>query len=143
MTQGQKYCLHERLAADTLSLGRSRLCEVRLMNDQTWPWVLLVPALAGIREIYELSAEQQQVLMQESSTLSRGMMEAFGGDKMNVAALGNMVPQLHLHHIVRFEGDPAWPGPVWGKQAPVPYDEDRLTYVKRFLAPVLAELGVA
>lgn len=142
-SQDQNYQLHERLAADTISLGRSSLCEVRLMNDQTWPWVLLVPAFAGIREIYELNAEQQQVLMQESSALSRGMMDAFGGDKMNVAALGNMVPQLHLHHIVRFEGDPAWPGPVWGKQSSVPYDDDRLVKAKRSLAPVLAELGVA
>ncbi|MEH6560550.1 MAG: HIT family protein, partial [Marinobacter sp.] len=91
MTQGKEYCLHERLAADTIRLGHSRLCEVRLMNDQTWPWVLLVPALAGIREIYELNPQQQHLLMQESSALSRGMMEAFGGDKMNVAALGNMV----------------------------------------------------
>jgi diadenosine tetraphosphate (Ap4A) HIT family hydrolase len=141
MTQGQEYKLHERLAADTIGLGYSRLCEIRLMNDQTWPWVLLVPALAGIREIYELSPEQQHLLMQESSALSRGMMEVFGGDKMNVAALGNMVPQLHLHHIVRFEGDPAWPGPVWGKQPPVPYDENRLAEVRRSLAPVLSELG--
>lgn len=142
-SQDQNYQLHERLAADTISLGCSRLCEIRLMNDQTWPWVLLVPALAGIREIYELSVEQQQRLMQESSALSRAMMNAFGGDKMNVAALGNMVPQLHLHHIVRFEGDPAWPGPVWGKQPPVPYDEDRLAGIRQSLAPVLAQLGVA
>lgn len=141
-SQDQNYQLHERLAADTISLGRSSLCEVRLMNDQAWPWVLLVPALAGIREIYELSEDQQQVLMQESTALSRGMMEVFCGDKMNVAALGNMVPQLHLHHIVRFEGDPAWPGPVWGKQPPVPYDEEGLAGIKRSLAPVLAELGV-
>jgi len=141
MTQVQEYKLHERLAADTISLGRSRLCEIRLMNDQTWPWVLLVPALAGIREIYELSPEQQHLLVQESSALSRGMMEAFGGDKMNVAALGNMVSQLHLHHIVRFEGDPAWPGPVWGKQPPVPYDENRLAEVRLSLVPVLSELG--
>ncbi|RBW49796.1 HIT domain-containing protein [Marinobacter sp. F3R11] len=143
MTQGQKFCLHERLAADTISLGRSRLCEIRLMNDKTWPWVLLVPALAGIREIYELNPEQQSQLVQESSALGRGMMEVFSGDKMNVAALGNMVPQLHLHHIVRFEGDPAWPGPVWGKQPPVPYDEAGLAEVKRSLAPVLSQLIIA
>src|SRR5690554_2978422 len=142
MTQSpdQEYRLHERLAADTISLGRSRLCDIRLMNDQTWPWVILVPALAGIREIYELQPAQQQLLMQESSALSRGMMEVFSGDKMNVAALGNMVPQLHLHHIVRFEGDPAWPGPVWGKQPPVPYDEGRLASVQQSLAAVLASL---
>ncbi len=137
----QEFELHERLAADTFLLGRTRLCEVRLMNEKTWPWVILVPAVAGIREIYELSEGQQQRLMTESSTLSRAMMEAFSGDKMNVAALGNMVPQLHIHHIVRFEGDPAWPGPVWGTQAPVPYPEDELARVKQVLEPVLARLG--
>lgn len=143
MTQDQSFSLHERLAKDTISLGRSNLCEIRLMNDQTWPWVLLVPALAGTREIYELSPEQQHLLLQESSALSRGMMDVFSGDKMNVAALGNMVPQLHVHHIVRFEGDPAWPAPVWGKQPPVPYDDGRLTEFKQALAPVLSQLGVA
>lgn len=140
MTQRQEYKLHERLAADTISLGRSGLCNIRLMNDQTWPWVLLVPATAGIREIYELSPEQQHLLMWESAELGRGMMEVFDGHKMNVAALGNMVPQLHVHHIVRYEGDPAWPGPVWGKQPPVPYEENRLAEVKQLLAPVLARL---
>ncbi|WP_323750718.1 HIT family protein [Marinobacter sp.] len=133
--------LHERLAADTHSLGHSGLCEVRLMNDRTWPWIILVPAVPGIREVYQLTTEQQITLLKESSALSRGMMELFGGDKMNVAALGNMVPQLHLHHIVRFEGDPAWPGPVWGKQAPVPYNDDELECVIAKLQPVLKLLA--
>ncbi|WP_298447561.1 HIT family protein [uncultured Marinobacter sp.] len=141
MTQDQEFRLHERLAVDTVSLGRTSLCEIRLMNDKTWPWVLLVPALAGIREIYQLSPEQQHQLMRESSALSRGMMVTFGGVKMNVAALGNMVPQLHLHHIVRFEGDPAWPGPVWGKQPPVPYEEHELAEVRLSLATVLSEIA--
>lgn len=140
MTQRQSYQLHEKLEADTISLGYSDMCEIRLMNDQTWPWVLLVPAVAGIREIYQLQPEQQQALMRESSLLSAAMMSVFGGDKMNVAALGNMVPQLHLHHIVRYEGDPAWPGPVWGKQPPVPYGEGALESVIQKLKPVLAQL---
>lgn len=133
--------LHERLAADTHSLGRSRLCEILLMNDRTWPWIILVPAVPDIREIYWLDKEQQQRLLEESSTLSQGMMEIFGGDKMNVAALGNMVPQLHLHHIVRFEGDPAWPGPVWGKQPPVPYEDGELEQIKAKLKPLLQQLA--
>src|SRR5690606_40652836 len=85
--------LHERLAADTHKLGESRLCDVLLMNDSTWPWIILVPRVSGIREIYQLASEQQQQLLAESSMLSEGMMELFAGDKMNVAALGNMVPQ--------------------------------------------------
>ncbi|WP_372965441.1 HIT domain-containing protein [Marinobacter sp.] len=133
--------LHERLAADTHSLGRSRLCDIRLMNDRTWPWIILVPAVAGIREIYQLTPEQQVRLLEESSVLSEGMMKLFGGDKMNVAALGNMVPQLHLHHIVRFEDDPAWPAPVWGKQAAVPYSENELASIREKLRPVLLQLA--
>ena len=133
--------LHERLAADTHNLGRSRLCEILLMNDRTWPWIILVPAVPDIREIYQLGKEQQQRLLEESSTLSQGMMEIFGGDKMNVAALGNMVPQLHLHHIVRFEGDPAWPGPVWGKQPPVPYEDGELEQIKAKLKPLFQQLA--
>ncbi|MBW7470127.1 HIT domain-containing protein [Marinobacter sp. F4218] len=140
MSQVPEFQLHQRLAADTIGLGFSQLCVIRLMNDRTWPWLLLVPAVGGIREIFELSDSQQQRLMHESSTLSRGMMELFSGDKMNVAALGNMVPQLHLHHIVRFEGDPAWPGPVWGVRPPVPYNDEESEVVREQLAPVLARL---
>lgn len=140
MTMPADFQLHHRLSADTIGLGASPLCEIRLMNDSTWPWVLLVPAVVGVREIYQLSADQQHQLLRESSALSQAMMDVFEGDKMNVAALGNMVPQLHLHHIVRFEGDPAWPGPVWGKQAPVPYTDLELEQVRKRLAPVLDQL---
>lgn len=132
--------LHERLAADTVSLGQTDLCEIRLMNDRTWPWVLLVPRRPGIREIYQLSVADQQQLLAESSALGQGMMEAFEGHKLNVAALGNMVPQLHLHHIVRREGDTGWPGPVWGVQAPQPYTDDELAQCRGLLAPVIAQL---
>lgn len=132
--------LDRRLEADTLSLGRSDLCEIRLMNDRTWPWVLLVPRRPGVREIYELAVADQQQLLAESSRLGQGMMAAFQGDKLNVAALGNKVAQLHVHHIVRREGDTAWPGPVWGVQAPVPYDDEQLEQCRALLAPVLARL---
>lgn len=141
MTEG--YQLHDRLSADTVSLGTSALCDIRLMNDSTWPWVLLVPRRDGIREIYELNERDQLQLLRESSVLGEGMMKVFGGDKLNVAALGNMVPQLHLHHIVRFAGDPAWPGPVWGKQPPVPYDPAALGRRKHELEDVLAAVRQA
>lgn len=138
---GQLFELHERLEADSFSLGQSGLCEIRLMNDSHWPWILLVPRVAGAREIYQLTQLQQQQLLAESSLLGEGMMKVFGGDKLNVAALGNMVPQLHLHHIVRFEGDPAWPGPVWGKQPPEAYSADELAAVTSRLEPVIKALG--
>lgn len=140
MAADEGFKLHERLQADTISLGRSALCEIRLMNDSTWPWVLLVPRRQGIREIYQLPAADQQQLVAESSRLGQGMMDLFGGDKLNVAALGNMVPQLHLHHIVRFEGDPAWPGPVWGKLPPQPYGQDELEAIIGRLKPLVDEL---
>lgn len=135
--------LHHRLQADTISIGQTGLSEILLMNDATWPWVLLVPRREGVREIYELDELDQARLLRESSALGRGMMALFGGDKLNVAALGNMVPQLHLHHIVRFEGDPAWPGPVWGKSAPVPYDAEQLERRLSELGPVVAEVMAA
>lgn len=140
MPRSTEFRLHERLQADTLELGSTPLCDVRLMNDRTWPWVLLVPAMPGIREIYQLPEADQHQLLAESSALSEAMMDVFGGHKMNVAALGNMVPQLHLHHIVRFEGDPAWPGPVWGKQAPVAYTEEQRVQVADRLKPILDKL---
>ncbi|MDX1754839.1 MAG: HIT family protein [Marinobacter sp.] len=132
------YQLHPRLSADTRSLGTSRLCDIRLMNDVAWPWVLLVPRRSGVREIYELSVDDQAQLWRESAVLGEGMMRVFGGDKLNVAALGNMVPQLHLHHIVRQVGDPAWPGPVWGRQPPTPYEPAELEHCLQVLEPVLA-----
>jgi diadenosine tetraphosphate (Ap4A) HIT family hydrolase len=135
--------LHPRLEADSISLGRSALCEVRLMNERTWPWVLLVPRCPDIREIHELSERDQQQLLRESCVLGKGMMDAFAGDKLNVAALGNMVPQLHLHHIVRHEGDVAWPGPVWGVQSPVPYSAGELAEVRSKFAPMLRKLGAS
>lgn len=137
----QSFSLHERLEADTLGLGQSPLCEIRLMNDSNWPWILLVPRVAGAREIYQLSPEQQQQLLAESSLLGEGMMALFAGDKLNVAALGNMVPQLHVHHIVRHEGDPAWPGPVWGKLPPAPYSDDALAELTSRLKPLLERLS--
>ncbi|PXX90784.1 HIT family protein [Marinobacter vulgaris] len=137
---GQSFVLHERLEADTVSLGQSGLCEIRLMNDSSWPWILLVPRVVGVREIYQLTGEQQRQLLAESSRLGEGMMELFGGDKLNVAALGNMVPQLHLHHIVRFQDDPAWPGPVWGKLPPRAYTADELTAITSRLKPLIKVL---
>ena len=141
MASTNGFSLHQRLTTDTHSLGKSRLCELRLMNDSTWPWIILVPMRDNAREIYQLEEADQQRLLWESSELSRAMMELFAGDKLNVAALGNMVPQLHLHHIVRYQDDPAWPGPVWGVQPPVTYGEAELARVRELLKSVLASLN--
>lgn len=137
------FALHPRLAADGEVLRQWPLCTVLLMNDARYPWCILVPRRPGIREIYELSATDQQQLLRESSTLGRALMQAFAGTKLNVAALGNVVAQLHVHHVVRFEGDAAWPGPVWGRHPAEPYDEaSRRRFVER-LSPLLPDKGPA
>ena len=118
--------LDERLAADTIELGDLTLCRVLLMNDAQYPWIILVPRREGVREIFELSDSDQQQLLRESSAVSQAMADHFKAEKMNVAALGNMVPQLHIHHIARFSSDAAWPKPVWGVHPAKAYDESEL-----------------
>lgn len=117
------FALHPRLVADTFTLGDLPLCRLLLMNDAQYPWFILVPRRVGAREIYLLDERDQQQLLRESAALSRAAMDAFAGEKLNVAALGNVVPQLHVHHVVRRAGDAAWPRPVWGVHPPRPYAE--------------------
>jgi len=113
--------LHPQLAKDGLPIRDLPLCRWLLMNDANYPWTILVPRRRCIREIYELNPSDRAQLALESAAVGRLMMRLYRGDKLNVAALGNVVAQLHLHHIVRFESDPAWPSPVWGRLPPKPY----------------------
>ena len=122
--------IHPQLAADCIVLGRFPLCHLLLMNDRNYPWFILVPDRANIREIYQLEAAERRQLMDESCLLSEFLMNAFNGDKLNVAALGNLVPQLHLHHVVRYESDLAWPAPIWGKHPTLPYSVAALDEIK-------------
>ncbi len=117
--------LHPQLQKDCFVLGRFELCQVLLMNDSQFPWFILVPQRADIREIYELTDAEQILLIQESSCLAKKLAEIFNADKLNIAAIGNIVPQLHLHHVVRYKNDEAWASPVWGKFAAVPYTEQQ------------------
>lgn len=110
------------------------------MNDARYPWLILVPRCVNIREIFELSAPQQQQLMAESSALAEAMSNQFQPQKMNVANLGNIVSQLHLHHIARYEDDPAWPGPVWGHSPAIPYTEKALLQIQTRLQSMLSRL---
>jgi len=114
--------LHAQLEKDCFVIGRFSLCALLLLNDSRYPWFILVPQREGITEIHQLTAADQQQLMRESCLLAAWIEKEFNADKINVAALGNMVPQLHIHHIVRYKTDPAWPAPVWGKFPAVPYD---------------------
>lgn len=122
----QAFKLDDRLSNDTVKLASWPLSEVLLMSDSQYPWVILVPRCVGVSEIYQLSEADQIQLLQESSFLGRQLMSVYAGDKLNVAALGNVVNQLHVHHVVRFEGDIAWPGPIWGKHPVAPYSDEAL-----------------
>ncbi len=113
--------LHPRLAQDTWPVGDFPLSRLLLMNDTSYPWFILVPRRAAIREIFELTYGDQQQLLKESSLLAEVLSKIFQADKLNIAALGNLVPQLHLHHIVRYQSDQAWPNPVWGLFPAHPY----------------------
>ena len=129
--------LDDRLKADTVEIGELTLCRVLLMNDAQYPWVILVPRRENVREVFELSEADQHRLSLESSAVAKAMAEYFKAEKMNVAALGNMVPQLHIHHIARFRDDAAWPKPVWGVHPPTAYGEaelaERISALKRVL----------
>lgn len=130
--------LHPRLAADTIPVGDLPLCRVLLMNDMHYPWLILVPRKDKVREIFELNGRDQQQLNKESVWLARCLNQGFQADKINIAALGNMVPQLHIHHIARYQNDAAWPAPVWGKHPASPYDADTLAMMMARLRDCLA-----
>jgi len=130
--------LHPRLEQDCVPVGRFRLCRLLMMNDSRFPWFILVPELTGVSEIYQLDQPDRQRLTEESSYLAEKLAALYRADKMNIAAIGNLVPQLHIHHVVRYRGDNVWPAPVWGKLAAVPYTEQQ---VIENLARVKERLG--
>ena len=118
--------LDRQLEKDTVLVADWHLCKVRLMNDSRYPWVILIPKVEDVSEIHQLADEQQQLLLGESVRLSKALEQLFAPHKLNVAALGNMVRQLHIHHIVRFEDDASFPRPVWGVGDAVPYEAEAL-----------------
>ena len=122
--------LHERLAADTIQIMDFPLSRVLLMNDARYPWVILVPRQNGLKELHELSEGDGIQLWKEIKTASKFMEVAFDCDKVNVGALGNLVPQLHIHIIARKVHDAAWPGPVWGVGQAENYVDDELKKIQ-------------
>ncbi|QEQ96994.1 HIT family protein [Neptunomonas concharum] len=122
--------LDARLANDCIVLGDFPLSRLLLMNDSQYPWFILVPRRAGSTEIYHLSEADRTQLMAESADLAETIADSFRAKKMNIANLGNIVPQLHIHHIARTENDPAWPGPVWDKLPAVPYTPERIEEIR-------------
>ena len=113
--------LDQRLQNDCIVLGDLPLSRLLLLNDSTYPWFVLVPKCTQVEEIYQLSEVDQGQLLRESTMLARWMVATFQFDKLNIGALGNVVRQLHLHHVGRSTTDPTWPGPVWGQHPPQPY----------------------
>ena len=113
--------LDPRLEADSLAVMDLNLCTLRLMNDQRFPWLLLIPRRAGKEEVLDLVEQDQQQLWNEVRQVARVLQSVFAPTKLNIAALGNQVRQLHVHVIARFSEDAAWPDPVWGVGRPEPY----------------------
>lgn len=118
--------LHPRLQQDCIEIGALPLCRLLLMNDKQYPWYILVPEITGITEIHQLNDIDRHRLIDESCYLGENLARLYRAEKMNVAALGNLVPQLHLHHVVRYSTDRAWPAPVWGSGDAIPYSQSEI-----------------
>jgi diadenosine tetraphosphate (Ap4A) HIT family hydrolase len=124
------FSLHPQLASDSIFMRDLALSQLRLNNQKNVPWLVLVPRRADIREIYELSPVDRAQLTEEIAQASKALVELYAPDKINVGALGNIVPQLHIHVIARFKSDAAWPNPVWGRVTPEPYPAEAIEVIK-------------
>lgn len=124
------FTLDQRLQQDTVLLGDFPLCRLLLMNDANYPWFILVPRRDEVSELFQLDAQEQQQLWRESTELAEVLKDTFKADKMNVATLGNVVSQLHMHVIVRHKDDPAWPAPVWGKHPAKAYSDEQVAALR-------------
>ncbi len=135
MSDADTFALHPQLAADTFLVTDLTLCRVLLMNDAQYPWLIAVPRVPGLTELDELTPPETSLFMAESRQMLAALRSLYKPDKLNLAALGNMVPQLHVHHLARFKTDAAWPRPVWGVHPPVAYTEaERDTQLQRLRA---------
>lgn len=134
------FTLDPRLQQDTLHLGDFPLCSLLLMNDSQYPWFILVPRREDVTEVFQLADAEERQLWQEASLLAERLKDSFKADKMNIATLGNVVSQLHVHVIARSRKDVAWPAPVWGHKPAVPYSEEQLAALRDKLSMVLASL---
>ncbi|HZJ92189.1 MAG TPA: HIT domain-containing protein [Thiopseudomonas sp.] len=131
--------MDKRLVQDTVVLGDFALSRVLLMNDSRYPWLILVPRIADASEVFELTAAQQQQLWQETSRVGQVLKMLFQADKINIATLGNVVQQLHMHIVVRMQDDAAWPAPVWGRGMAQPYTVEQLAQIQARLQDTLAD----
>lgn len=127
VTEATTFSLDTRLAGDTHFVAESELSLLLWFDERRYPWLVLVPKRPGLSELYELSRADRAQVMEESCAIARTLREEFSAFKVNIGALGNIVRQLHVHHVARFEQDPAWPSPVWGHSPRQPHDLSALT----------------
>lgn len=134
--------LDKKLQADTSLIGDFPLSRLLLCNDANYPWMILVPRRADITEVFQLTLEERHQLLHESCVLASAMHRLFIPDKLNIATIGNMVPQLHMHHVARFETDAAWPRPVWGANPALQYSSESRASVLRMMRqqPAIKEM---
>ena len=133
------WSLHPQLAADTVAVCDLALSRLLAMNDANFPWLVVVPRRVGVSEIIDLG-DEQAVLMNEISLVSRALKDETRCDKLNVAAIGNVVPQLHIHIVARRRDDAAWPKPVWGAMPRRAYEAD---VMERFIAAIRARVAAS
>jgi diadenosine tetraphosphate (Ap4A) HIT family hydrolase len=133
------FALHPTLVRDTVEAARLPLCRLLLMNDRRFPWLILVPEREAVREIHELPPADRSALIEEIAQAGQVLQRLFQPDKLNTGALGNIVPQLHVHVVARFSTDAAWPGPVWGSGVAVAYTAGDLEEIRGRLAEAFAE----
>ncbi|WP_349359011.1 HIT family protein [Stappia sp.] len=136
-----RFDLDPRLAADSLPVADLDLATVRLMSDSRFPWLLVIPQRPDLVDLIDLAPAEQVALMAELDRVARALKAETGCPKLNVAALGNMVPQLHVHVIARFPEDAAWPGPVWGVGTAEPYAPEVAQALASRLAARLVDAG--
>lgn len=135
----QGFTLDERLKGDSVAVANLGLCQLRLMKDKRWPWLLAVPQRADVTEIFELAPLDQTMLTFELNEVARVLADVTGADKINVAAIGNIVRQLHIHIVARFEDDANWPGPIWGYGTPEEASAEELEDLALRITEALAE----
>nr|WP_316651322.1 HIT family protein [uncultured Gellertiella sp.] len=126
--------LDERLARDSDGIVGLGLCQLRLMKDSRWPWLILVPEREGLSEVFDLPPLEQTMMALEVNMVAAALKKVTGAEKINIGALGNIVRQLHIHVVARSQGDANWPGPVWGHGQSVGYgDHARHVFVRKIL----------
>lgn len=137
------FSLDERLARDSQSILELSLCDVRLSKDSRWPWLILVPRRANVSEVFDLSQEDQKLLWAEQVMVAKALQSATQATKINIAAIGNVVRQLHVHVVARFEGDANWPGPIWGFGVAEPYSDIAFDAMKTKILGVLHDQTIS